>query len=129
MAEQDTPLRPLTAHVQMLQYRYLDNLDVHIQGMYSGTDYLDASGLHTYASINYLDVSVKGTNGRTDASRCLSSTSVKRHRCICKNRYLADICFLQTSVQGLMFCHPRGRDVGVANHCSYVLIHAEETLA
>jgi hypothetical protein len=85
----------------MLQYQYLDNLDVHIQGMYSGTDYLDASGLHTYASINYLDASVKGTNGRTDASRCLSSTSVKRHRCICKNRYLADICFLQTSVQGL----------------------------
>jgi hypothetical protein len=74
--------------IQMLQYRYLDNLDVHIQDMYSGTDYaLDASGLHTYASTNYLDASVKGTNGRTD-------------RCICKNRYLADICFLQTSGQG-----------------------------
>ena len=98
--------------VQMLQYGYLDNLDVHIQGMYSGTDYLDASGLHTYASINYLDASVKGTNGRTDASRCLSSTSVKWHRCICKNRYLADICFLQTSVQGLnsFYLKKRGKN-------------------
>ena len=42
----------------MMQYRYLDNLDVHVQVAYGGTDKLDSSELCTYACTDKLDASV-----------------------------------------------------------------------
>ncbi len=77
-------------HVQMMQYRYLDNPYVHVLHMSNGTANLDMPAIHTYAITDYLDVSIEGVNAHTDY--------------ICTYRYLANIWYLQTSVEGLKGC-------------------------